>query len=229
MPPPEIDVSIDTVVSALRDLAVKKSEWAGLAMPINDYELVTEPRYPYHIRLCQINEEDQGDAEIVNKWFSRRLRGSVFVVRDPKTGKSRAVLQPWNSIDMLIGTVYASRVWPIEAETRALEKLQTLIPDHMFRNYIMAGAIVETSQRSGISYIFRKLRPTIAIKPAADGQLRFLCALCLHPIGYYAGTWAGTMVPTDDLIAHLLLMRGDERHFWKQANQHGVFDPGAGL
>lgn len=34
------------------------------------------------------------------------------------------------------------------------------------------------------------------------------------------------MVPTDDIIAHLIMMRGDERSYWSKANQHA---PEAGL
>jgi hypothetical protein len=56
-----------------------------------------------------------------------------------------------------------------------------------------------------------------------------LCALCLHPIGYYADTWAGVMCPTDEVIAHLVLMRGSEEKFWANANQHPLDRPAAGL
>ena len=56
-----------------------------------------------------------------------------------------------------------------------------------------------------------------------------LCAMCLHPIGYYAGSWAGAMCPTDDVLAHLMLMRGDEKMFWRRANQHAAYLPEAGL
>jgi hypothetical protein len=37
------------------------------------------------------------------------------------------------------------------------------------------------------------------------------------------------MCPTDDVIAHLQLMRGDERMFWKRSNQHPSWRPEAGL
>jgi hypothetical protein len=37
---------------------------------------------------------------------------------------------------------------------------------------------------------------------------------------YYAGSWGGAMCPTDDVIAHLTLMRGDEPMFWRRSNQH---------
>jgi type III restriction enzyme len=56
-----------------------------------------------------------------------------------------------------------------------------------------------------------------------------LCALCLHPIGYYGDTWAGVMCPTDEVIAHLLMMRGSEEKFWANANQHPIDHPAAGV
>ena len=56
-----------------------------------------------------------------------------------------------------------------------------------------------------------------------------LCALCLHPIGYYGDTWAGVMCPTDEVIAHLLMMRGSEEKFWANANQHPLERPAAGV
>jgi hypothetical protein len=37
------------------------------------------------------------------------------------------------------------------------------------------------------------------------------------------------MVPTDDVIAHLLFMRGDEAGYWGQANHHSASAPEAGL
>ena len=56
-----------------------------------------------------------------------------------------------------------------------------------------------------------------------------LCALCLHPIGYYGDTWAGVMCPTDEVIAHLLMMRGSEEKIWANSNQHPVDHPNAGV
>lgn len=66
------------------------------------------------------------------------------------------------------------------------------------------------------------------MRPAGDA-MQILAALCLHPIGFYQGTWAGSMVPTDEVIAHLLLMRGDEPLYWRRANQHPAWSPLAGL
>jgi hypothetical protein len=74
----------------------------------------------------------------------------------------------------------------------------------------------------------RRLKPTIALS-GATGEIKALCGLCLHPIGFYNGTWAGCMVPTDEVIAHLMLMRGDESDFWRQANQHPAWRAESGL
>lgn len=51
----------------------------------------------------------------------------------------------------------------------------------------------------------------------------------MHPIAYYADSWAGAMCPTDDVIAHLMMMRGDEAMLWKRCNHHPAWHPGAGL
>jgi len=112
-------------------------------------------------------------------------------------------------------------------------RLAGLLTDHQMCQYFLTGSFLETSKRSRVSYMFRRLRPTVAMTPrgqdASRDVMRCLAVLCLHPIGYYEGTWAGAMTPTDDVIAHLLLMRGDEPGFWRQANQHAPWTPEAGL
>lgn len=229
MPWPDAsEVTYEQLARALQVIAVEKSEWAGLPIPLPEHKLVLEPRFPYQFQICEINEGEQpSDWECVNSWFSKRLRGNVLVGQC--NGRARAFLEPWQATDMIIGTMDASRVWPLEAEIKAMSKLAELIPDHLFRAYIMTGTFIETSKRSGVTYLFRKLRPTVAIKAQSDGTLKLLCALCMHPIGFYTQTWAGAMVPTDDVIAHLLMMRGDEPKFWANANQHSVWKPQAGL
>lgn len=95
---------------------------------------------------------------------------------------------------------------------------------------MMTGSFLETSQRSGVTYLFRRLRPTLAMRGSLDGSsVHILAALCLHPIGYYSDSFAGTMVPTDDVCAHLLMMRGDEHHFWRKANHHNIHAASSGL
>jgi hypothetical protein len=94
--------------------------------------------------------------------------------------------------------------------------------------YLLTGHFSEVSKRSQLTYLFRKGRPTIVLRESDDGAYA-LCALCLHPIGYYGDTWAGVMCPTDEVLAHLLMMRGSEEKFWANANQHPLvllcYDP----
>jgi hypothetical protein len=43
------------------------------------------------------------------------------------------------------------------------------------------------------------------------------------------GIWAGVLCPTDEAIAHLLMMRGSEEKFSANANQHPLDRPASGL
>ena len=135
-----------------------------------------------------------------------------------------------NQMPMAIATIDAADAWSIECEARAVDTLAELVTHRQFKHYMLTGTFLETSKRSGLHYLFRRLRPTVAIGAAQDGKsMKILCALCLHPIAYYAGTWGGSMVPTDDVIAHLMLMRGDEPMFWRRSNQHPAYAPEAGV
>ncbi len=130
---------------------------------------------------------------------------------------------------MLLHTIGVSRCWDYQAELTALEKLITLVPLHLFRYYIMTGTFLERSNRSNVLYVFRRCRPTLAIGTSSLGHPTPLAALCMHPVGFYSGSFGGAMVPTDDVIAHLVFMRADEHGFWKNCNQHSVWIPEAGL
>jgi len=105
-----------------------------------------------------------------------------------------------------------------------------MLRHRQFKQYLLTGSFLETSERSGVTYVFRKLRPTLALSArSSDGTMKILCGLCMHPIGYYDGTWAGAMCPTDDVVAHLALMRGDEKMFWRRCNQHPSYQPACGI
>jgi hypothetical protein len=77
--------------------------------------------------------------------------------------------------------------WPVEAEQKAQQKLTSLIPAKQFELYQLTGHFAETSKRSEVTYLFRIGRPTIAMRESEEGSY-WLCALCLHPIGYYGNT-----------------------------------------
>ena len=135
---------------------------------------------------------------------------------------------------MDLQTMGASDAWGLEQETKALELLSSMTSERQMKQYLLTGMFLETSKRSGVMYVFRRLKPTVALAahpglPEERGGMSILCTLCMHPIAYYAGSWAGAMCPTDDVIAHLTMMRGDEKMFWRRANQHPPHRPEAGL
>lgn len=190
---------------------------------------------------CSADDVDERWS-IRNRWWSRRHRTDVLVAwyGNPGDPDFRAValkdrpfaleLEPLYRWHMLQGTLDAGwKAWSAEAEYRALDTLQTLVKPHLFALYMTTGILVESSPRSGAVYFFRKGRPTIVMLRSEDGNYRPSVALCLHPLAYYEQTFAGGMCPTDDVIGHLMLMRGDEPMLWRRANQHRLDRLEAGL
>lgn len=217
----------------LRKLAQSRGEWAGYPMPLEDARLVIEPTYPMADALMAIgkpdalpDDEDSGAVVRNSFWCWHRKQHLVIWEKDGKIdyGFQGRV----NQGTMLLDTLAVCDAWGIEQESNAVHTLGGMLRHRQFKQYLMCGMFMERSQRSGVSYLFRKLRPTLALKHGPKG-LRILAALCLHPIGYYAGSWSGAMCPTDDVIAHLALMRGDEHMFWRRSNQHPSWAPEAGL
>lgn len=241
-------------ISAL--LVARGEEWAGLPIPLPHLRLTLEPRNPWRDRLATleqaIHKDDDDDDDdddrhgavimggagglasgvddtaitVRNAWFSSRLGRTVYIFQDAN-GQVSWGLSKFDYVrrfQMLFNTMRATTAWTTDAEFTAVEKLATMIPEHLWQAYMLTGAFLETSRRSRVTYFFRRCRPTIAIRDE-----RMLCTLCLHPTGYYEGTFAGSLCPTDDVIAHLLLMRGDEPLFWRRANQHAPDQPESGL
>src|SRR5574337_1020828 len=189
---------------ALATIAKDRGEWAGIPMPLAGQNLTVEPTYPngHH---CEIAVYDEGQGA---KHLKLRSTNRAF--------------------GFLLNTLDSSRAWGIKQEAEAMCTLAELLPHHHFKQYMLTGMWLESSQRSGITYLFGKLRPTLAISKKFE-RPKILAALCLHPIAYYEQTWAGAMCPTDDILAHLMLMRGDEKMFWRRANQHPAWHMEAGL
>ncbi|MDE2096150.1 MAG: hypothetical protein KGL39_02820 [Patescibacteria group bacterium] len=215
---------------AMKPLAVERGEWAGYPMPLTGMQLVLEPRFPLKQGLESFGktpEEAKYEEALVNTFFSTKLRCWVHVMRNPD-GRSRAALSLANPLEMLLNTLGAVDAWLPEAEGAAVQKLAELVQHRQFMQYMMTGTFAEQSKRSGVHYVFRRLRPTVAIR-AENDRCRILCSLCLHPVGYYADTWAGCQTPTDDVISHLLMMRGCESKFWANANQHPAHLPNGGI
>lgn len=209
-------------------------EYAGIPFPIQGRKMVVHPSYKFAKVVNRAAEKPEARPlyKVRNRW-ARPDGFEVIIADETRTGRVVGWKQPLtNPASMLMATIDAacSGAWDIEPETVALGKLRSLIKPHLFEAYQLSGIFIETSKRSGLTYIFRRLRPTLVLTPHRDrSEMQVLCALCLHPIGYYEQSWAGCMVPTDEVVAHLMLMRGDEADFWRQANQHPAWHPSSGL
>ena len=219
--------------NGLLAIAGERGDWAGIPMPLDGQNLVIEPNFPNATALEAMTRrcvEDDGNAQMRNCFYSRARRCDVVIWEED--GKIKHGLVPaFHHVSHDLQTLGASVAWGLEQEQRALQLLATLVRHHQMKQYVLAGMFLESSERSGLIYMFRRLKPTVVIDARKEGDknCRILCALCLRPIGYYEGSWAGAMCPTDDVISHLMLMRGDEPMLWRRANQHAPHRPEAGL
>jgi hypothetical protein len=229
-------VAFAKIRAALNLLSQKAGEYCGLPPMIEGEQLIVEPTHraykvfqDHNAKTLEAEGDDVGKCVIVNEWWSRRHRTQVILWRGPDGKLAWGRVPAANHLRSDIRTMGCSIAWSAAAECKAMEKLGDLIPDHLFRGYFLTGMFLETSKRSGVTYLFRRLKPTVALRPGRDGDMRIIACLCMHPIGHYADSWAGALCPTDDVICHLLLMRSDEAFFWKKANQIPAYRPEAGL
>lgn len=203
--------------------AHQEGEWAGAVLPLHEVPVVLEPNHP---KYKQLNGMAIVDGEIKeNVRYERSL-----MYREEQRFLRLATPDDIaeEKLEKLIHTLAPCSYWTISAESNAIQKLASMVSAHRFKCYLCTGMFLETSERSGVSYLFRRCKPTIAFRHAEE-RLHLLACLCLHPLAYYFGTFAGGMVPTDDVIAHLTMMRGDERRYWSRANQHNASSIHAGL
>lgn len=233
----ELD-GMSAIRNGLRRVAADMEQWAGIPMPLPELTMTIEPSFPRAAELMAIGsmkaasatavEEESTDGDLApekskitirNKFWSWRYRSDVIVWEQDGKISWRTVGQG-SQIDILLNTLGASDAWGIEQEGKAVDLLGTLVRHRQFKQYLLTGSFMEKSERSGVHYLFRRLRPTLAIGTHSTGKMTILCALCLHSIGFYNNSWAGAMCPTDEIIAHLMLMRGDEHMYWKRSNQH---------
>jgi hypothetical protein len=217
----------------LRTLSEERREWSGYPMPLEDLPLTVEPTYPRAAEIMAafrkpvVDDPEYAGAKIRNTFWSWRWRCDITVwERNGKIEFGRGGFG--TQVAEILSTLGAADAWGVEQEAAAVQTLATLLPHRNFKQYMLTGMFLEKSRRSGTYYLFRRLRPTLAIS-FKHSSPRVLCALCMHPIGYYSGSWAGAMCPTDDVLAHLMLMRGDEVMFWRRSNQHPAWRKEAGI
>lgn len=221
------------VRNRLRIAADIVDEYAGFPLAVEGETLIVAPSYAFaHIynKAPAPDTEEKDDLKVRNVFWSEARRTTVYVYE--KEGRVKHVKSfQETQLSKQLRTLGCSPVWGIEQEAKAITLLGTLIKHHQFKQYMLTGSFLERSKRSGLTYMFRRLRPTVVIEARANDAFicRVLAALCLHPIGYYEDSWAGAMCPTDDVIAHLMLMRGDEHLYWKRSTQHHPSRPEAGL
>lgn len=212
--------------------AKARGEWAGVPMPLNGERLVIAPQYTFAKALGDINKTSNEPLDFkVRASFWSSLRSCLVVICEESDGRiTHGIIPGIHGLDKQLRTLGCSDAWGMEQETTALETLRGLISERQFRQYMLTGSFIETSKRSKIIYMFRKLRPTVAIQ--ADhktDKTHVMCCLCMHPIAHYEDSWAGAMCPSDDVIAHVMMMRGDEALYWRRSTQHQAYRPEAGL
>ena len=218
----------------MQNLAVSRGHYFGYPVPDDECPLVTAPNFPLNFNGLLLNDKEEDETEYVDDALGllgvkyhktietmdntysvvRKPNGHVKMFRFPKVNYMER-------LNMQLYTLGASRCWDWDAELRAMDKLSGMVTEHAMKYYLLTGSMLESSPRSNIMYFLRRCRPTIALS-SWNGRTRPLTSLCIHPVGYYQGSFAGAMVPTDDIIAHLLLIRGDEHTLWKKSNHHPI-------
>lgn len=219
--------------NGLRKVARMRDEWAGIPMPLQHERLVIAPQYPNAQALMDFYPQPQVETEDVgfkerNRWFCSKKKSDVVVFE--ANGKiDWGIVPAVHHLSHDLSTLGCSEAWGLEQESNAVKLLGTLVRHRQLKQYLLTGMFLESSTRSGLTYMFRKLKPTVVIDARGDKKPTIHVVLCLHAIGYYAGSWAGCMCPTDDVITHLMMMRGDEPMYWRKANQIPPWRPEAGL
>lgn len=228
------------LIAALDEIAQAHGHEYGLPMPDieNGHRFVPAKRTPLaHTNITNPIRTEYGqelatrNMKIRNSWES--LGDVTVTVIDTDEGPmSLKTLHAGQRLRKMIDGMSLRASLPnmtADAEMKAMETIKKKLSVGQWNSYALNGIFPERSKRSDIYYFFRKGLPTIAVSYHKNKGGRVLAALCLHPIGYYTGTYVGAMTPTDEVIAHLILMRGDERRFWAKSGQWHPSDPRSGI
>ncbi len=186
---------------------------------------------PYH--ATELEEEFTDQIKIRNSWSAQ---GDKQILVIEAEGKSIAFTsyEAGRRMRKLLDTSLMRDGTPqtAEAELRAMDSLKKRIKQRQWTSYVLSGIFLERSPRSDLHYFFRKGYPTLVLSYHGECYKesgRVIGALCLHPIGFFQGTYCGLMCPTDEVICHLLLMRADEHLYWRSCGQWSVLDSRSGI
>jgi len=201
-------------------------------MPLSGEKLVIAPQYSFAKALTTVDKlnDEPVDYKVRSNFWSSGHRCLIVIFEEADGSITHGAIPVVHGLDKQLQTLGCSDAWGIEQETTALETLRTMTSGRQFKQYLLTGSFLETSKRSKVCYMFRKLRPTVAIEVSHEtDKTRVMCCLCMHPIAHYENSWAGAMCPTDDVIAHLMMMRGDEAMYWRRSTQHPAHRSESGL
>lgn len=188
---------------------------AGRFRSVNTWTIAYHPRHRCAVTVCILRD---------------RETGRTFVSKVCRDEESRRFVLVHNTLEL------RSRYSFLEIELRAQGLLREALTEVQWEQYVLADAFIEKG-RSGVEYIIRKGRPTIAFRRSLHEEGREISlervnplgTLCLHPLAYYTGTWAGVMPPSDEALSHLLAIRDNEHRFWKEANVFRLEEVGSGI
>lgn len=184
------------------------------------------------------NVESTGADEWETLYVRRIGRKALYHQRSRVTHRARLVTQSSRGsalrdsvlrFGLVQRTATAlSSAHTVTAERKAMQKLRGHINKSQWRSYVLAGSFREISRKSGLMYVLRRGAPTVVMRLIVEQgrpMLKPLVALCMHPVGYSFASSAGCLCPSDDVIAHLLLIRANEHLFWRKATHHCLEDP----
>ncbi len=205
--------------------------------PLADLIAKMNPEQPRTFGMIA-QEALDGKWVINNSWVTARpwkgSYGRVFVLKSKENGKCRKLFFPHDPhldrLDMATETMQRRASYALrQSEEQAQKRLFQELSEYQ-RNQYVTGDFVFEKGRSGVGYLIRKNRPTLAMRQTSEGEPDHpLCALCLHPVAYYTETWAGVLPPSDEVLTHLLMIRQDERFYWRKANQIPLDQPTSGV
>jgi hypothetical protein len=235
----ELEITWEQLHTHLNEIAKETTGMEyGIPLPsMHDIKrpLITASRVPlsHVVARTELEEEIQAEsprALIRNSW---RMLGDkeVCVIQTEEGPMYFPRYFAGLRLRKLLDSAFLRSGMSIDAdcEIRAMESLKKRINGRQWDSYVLSGIFPELSERSDIHYFFRKGFPTLAVSYHGYPEGRVLAALCLHPVGYYQGSHCGLMTPTDEVISHLLMMRGDERKYWASCGQWSAWDTRSGI
>lgn len=214
------------------EAAQEAGDYAGVPVPWTKFRVLLAPGAKASRVAEMVSDESQYRFAPASDSVHRTVmlsKGIVLIRFKDSEGKLHIYRDgiAAQRFELYIEAMSARRSCLADAEWKAMQRLMTMLSEEQREDYVLSASFAERG-RSNVLYGFRKGLPTLAIAIGEEAGTP-LAALCLHPLGYYEGTHAGVLAPSDDVIAALLMMRSDEKFFWRKANQISPQDPLAAM